>query len=37
MLVVSVYIARLVLYFPHQAPLDLDADAVIPRLISSLF
>jgi len=37
MLVVTVYIARLVLYFPHQAPLDLDADAVIPRLISSLF
>ena len=36
-LVLGVYLVRLGLYFPQQAPLDFDAQAVLPRLIASIF
>ena len=36
-LVLGVYAIRGYFYFPDHAPLDFEADALIPRLIASLF
>ena len=36
-IVVGVYVIRLALYFPNQAPLDFDTQALLPRLFTAIF
>lgn len=34
---IGYYIVRMVLYFPHQVPMDFNPEAIIPKLFNLLF